>query len=464
MNLLVIRTDLSGHAGHVEAAGAYGRALEPLFDRVVANDVRGANGPGACDVLPFPFLTEPEVRSVAARASFTLALSCTTPDRFARLAGAANVGLTSWETDRLPLIPSWGLSESPWLAPLNAMDAVWVPNAHTRRVFAAAGVTAPLRVVPCPLRDADDPAEMPVPELYHLDRTPAWGAGLARVARLQGNRFRLSRSLMRAVAPRLRQSLLTRLRSAEQPVPGPARQTLLCPAADGPRGGLRLLLSEWTEFKHRTGDAAWSLVVQTAPATAQAGAFDLVVSYWLHVQALKRQTGVRDAGVYLSVGLPSGPARDPWLGRATALVVPSLGEAFGGAALTALASGKPAILPRHTAFADYVPAEYPYAFESRPAMLSFLGGPDAAYDPTSAWQVPLPFALAEAMTRLASDPPDRRAAAVRLAQAYLEGRCGPERIHRVLAEEVVRLQEMQANDTEAARKWAQVQRQASGGR
>ena len=56
-------------------------------------------------------------------------------------------------------------------------------------------------------------------------------------------------------------------------------------------------------------------------------------------------------------------------------MAPSLGEGFCGPAAMALGLGKPLITPRHTAFADYVPEDYPYAFETRPVIVNFVHDP-----------------------------------------------------------------------------------------
>jgi glycosyltransferase involved in cell wall biosynthesis len=56
-----------------------------------------------------------------------------------------NVGMTVWETDRIP---------AHWLGLLNAVDAVVVPSAINRQVFEAAGVHRPVSVVPHARRHA----------------------------------------------------------------------------------------------------------------------------------------------------------------------------------------------------------------------------------------------------------------------------------------------------------------------
>jgi len=65
------------------------------------------------------------------------------PDHFARIAAAEPdkriIGMTTWETDRLP---------AHWASQINAVERVIVPCEWNREVFARAGVTVPIHVVP----------------------------------------------------------------------------------------------------------------------------------------------------------------------------------------------------------------------------------------------------------------------------------------------------------------------------
>jgi glycosyltransferase involved in cell wall biosynthesis len=430
MKLLVIWGDLQSRADYAHAAGAYGGLLREWFDHVVGVDLAAAP-PRRRDPFPYPLVSEAEAQARAARAQFALALSCAPPDRYLRCPRAANVGLTGWDTDRLP--------HPGWVESLNAMDALWVPTTHTRDLFAAAGVTAPLCVIPCPL-SVPAPDELPQGELYHLDRAPLWGAGLARIARFKGNRFRLSRRLMQSVGPGVTRSLLARQRIAPQALTASPDPTVACFAQDGERNGLWLLLAEWMEFKRRTEAAPWRLVLQTGALDWRLPVSDLILPCWEHVQALKRQLGVDRSDVFLWTGEPSSAEVDALLGHVQACVIPSLGERFPGPAVRALAVGKLIVGARHTALADCLPADYPYTFATKPTMVSFVRDAHRGdYDPASRWAVPAPFALAGALGRLAADSPATRAVVGRRAGMHLEAWCGRDRVRSLLADELQRL-------------------------
>jgi glycosyltransferase involved in cell wall biosynthesis len=436
MDLLVIRGDLQSHSGYSAAARDYCRLLHGLADRLVGVDIHFSSD-RPYERFPFPIVPEDEARRLAATAANPLVLSFTTPDHYAQYPRAVNVGLTFWETDRLPL---QGAEQSPWAGYANRMDAIWLPSSHIKTVFAAAGVTVPMRVIPWPVRPPAPAAEgLPDGTVYDLDRQPLLGDALYTAATTEGRRSEKLKRLLEWVRPRAERVLLSRLRSSPRAIPDPAGHTLLCVAQDVPRKGLLLFLSEWLEFKRRRAAQPWSLILKTSPINPRTPAFDFVTRFWRHIQAVRRQLGVGRAGVYLWTGDLTGPDFDRLLHHTFGCVAPSMGEGFCGPAAFALALGKPLVAPRHTAFGDYVPAGHRYAFESRPVHLSFVGDPLRVYDPASTWAVPAPFALADALTRLAQDSPAQRAEVARRGAEHLASWCGPERVRSLLAEEIGRL-------------------------
>ncbi len=436
MNLLVIRGDLQSHSGHSSAARDYCRVAEGIFDRVVGVDIHfSAERP--FEPFTHPIVSESEARRLAAQADFALVATFSTPNNYACYPGAANVGLTAWETDRLPL---QGAIRSPWIEQIQAMDSLWVMSAHTKAVCESAGVTTPIRVLPWPARMAPSAqGGLPECQIYDLDCRPWLGSKLIAFARLKGYRFRWSRWLMERSGPRAVAHFLNRLRTSSNAIESPAERALVCVAQDVPRKGLLLFLAEWLEFKRRPEAAPWTLILKTTPIDPRTTPFDFVTRFWLHVDALKRQLGVRRAGVYLWTGNLSGPDFARLLGNSHGAIAASLGEGFCGPAAQALTLGKPLVTPRHTSFADYVPEGYRYAYASQPATVSFVNDPLRVYDPASSWQVPAPFAMSAALSRLAKDTPEQRAQVGERTRQYVESQCGPKRVRQILEEEVRRL-------------------------
>src|SRR5262249_46048424 len=156
-------------------------------------------------------------------------------------------------------------------------------------------------------------------------------------------------------------------------------------------------------------------------------------------RSLKRQLGVRRAGVFLWAGGLSERDFDRLLSAPFACVVPSLGEGFCGPAVQALLLGKPVLAPRHTALADYLPADHPYSFATGRAAGRSVGAPLGFSPPSSSWHVPEPFALAYGFARLVSDSPERRAEACRKSREACEQWCSVEPVRGLLAGELAHL-------------------------
>jgi glycosyltransferase involved in cell wall biosynthesis len=433
MRLLVIRGDLQSHSGYSASARDYCSLLAEFFDRLVGVDIHySIDRP--YEEFPYPLVSEQTAQRLARDAKSSLVISLTTPNHYARYAGAVNVGLTFWETDRLPL---QGAERSPWVDLANQMSALWAPCTHTKHVFEAAGVRVPICVLPWPIAaPGPQPPGLPAGEIYDLDRRPLLAPILAGLARFRETRFRWSRWLMMHGGPHAAPRLLAELRTTAQAIPCPEEHALLCVAQDVPRKGLLLFLSEWMEFKRREHAAPWRLILKSTSIDPRLPRFDFVTRFWDHVQALKRQLGVVQAGVYLWTGDLSATDFQRLLAHTHGQVAPSLGEGFCGPAALALALGKPLIAPRHTAFADYLAAAYPYSFTTRPVSVSFVRDPLRAYDPASAWHIPAPFALADALSRFAQDSPERRTTISAQASTHFASWCSPARVRELLTEQI----------------------------
>jgi glycosyltransferase involved in cell wall biosynthesis len=320
------------------------------------------------------------------------------------------------------------------------MNALWLPTTHTKEVFEKAGVTVPIRVIPWPIpipKGSD--YGLPEGEIYDLDRNPLFGKTLTSIAQITEDRFRVTRWLKNHAGPRARTRLLGRLRSSPSAIAEPEKTAFLCVAQDVPRKGLALFLSEWLEFKRRPESKPYSLILKTYPINPQTSKFDFVVRFWKHVKALKRQLTVDAARVFLWTGDLTGDDFNRLLDNAFAQVAPSFGEGFCGPAALAIASAKPLVAPRHTAFGDYITADYPYAFATRPARISFVDDPLRVYDPASSWHLPLPFAVADALSRLVREDRGDRDHACWRARAAFRNWCGQERVGDLLGKELEHL-------------------------
>jgi hypothetical protein len=433
MKLLVIRGDLQSHSGYSAAARDYSKQLQGLFDKTLGVDIH--HSPlRPFEPFIFPLVDEAVAQAEAQSAEFALILSFTTPSHYTRYKRCANVGLTFWETDRLP---SQGCDRSPWIDNANEMDALWLPSLHTKNVFMKAGVTVPMRVIPWPLEIPEQVGEgLPGGQLYRMDQNSLPLAGFATVGALQEDRFNWTRRLTSMTGPAAQKLFLQRLRTSSQKLARSLPDTFLCVAQHVPRKALLLFLSEWMEFKRYKEAGPWRLILKTSSIDPSKATFDLVSYFWHHLQALKKQLRVPRSEVYLWADDLTGPDFLKLVGNTYAVVAPSLGEGFCGPVALALGLGKPVAAPRHTAFNDYLAPGYRYSYDSHPAHVSFVEDPIPIYDPASVWNVPVPFAMSQTLLWLASDSAESRKRECLRASAHLRNWCQPVRVRSLLADEV----------------------------
>jgi hypothetical protein len=233
-------------------------------------------------------------------------------------------------------------------------------------------------------------------EVYALDRRLPFGERINGLARFRGGRWTATRWLTNSAAPCLTKLAVRSWRGRPADVLASQRPFLLCLTREDLREGLRLLLGEWMEFR-RQSSAALDLVLRTCLPESARSTFEFVAQYWEQVQALKRQLGVRRAGVYLWLRDEDDAGDELLLDAARALVVVARGQSFADPLTLALRNQKPVIAPH----CDELPAGYPFTFATRPAVLRFLGEP-RRYDTSSQpWPIPEGFELAKAIGRLA---------------------------------------------------------------
>jgi hypothetical protein len=433
MKLLILRGDLQSQAGYSTAIRAYCALLEAFFDRVVGVDVHfSADRP--FEAFPHPVVSDRQARDLAADSDFTIALSITTPDHYRRFAGAVNVGLTFWETD---LWPMFDKDKSPWVARANRMDRLWTASKHAKAVFRNLGVNIPIQVIPWPVEaPAPPPAGLPDGSVYDLDRCLHSTHSLVWCAAFKARWFRWSRRLADVITKRAGARLLKQWTVPARSIPGGGTRSFLCVAQDVPRKGLPLLLAEWMEFKRRPEATDWSLILKSKPYCPATSRHEFVANFWQNVQTLKRQTGVPQAGIYLWVEDMKGRELDRLLANTFGSIVASMGEGFCGPAALALAMKKPLVTPRHTSLADFIRADYPYVFPTRPVRMRLVN--DDLYGVHSSWHVAEPYALANCLSRVVTDTPGEREAAGSEGADLLARWCCPERVRSLLVQELER--------------------------
>jgi hypothetical protein len=267
---------------------------------------------------------------------------------------------------------------------------------------------------------------------------------------LKARWFGWSRRAARLIASGAGNCYLNHLRATSGAIPDVGAKSFLCVAQDVPRKGLLLFLSEWLEFKHCRDARSWSLILKSMPYNTGVSKFDFVSKFWRHIRNLKRQLRIDRAHVYLWTSDLPNKDFNRLIGNTFASVSPSFGEGFCGPAGIALASNRPLIAPRHTALIDYLPANYPFLFDSRPVRGQFVDDAVGLYAPHSTWHVPEPGAMAHSLQEAITCDALSRAVAGEQAKQHLASWCSPDRVRKLLALEVAWAEEKSNQITERA--------------
>jgi glycosyltransferase involved in cell wall biosynthesis len=277
--------------------------------------------------------------------------------------GKRNVGLTVWETDRIP---------AHWRTLLDGAERVIVPCTQNRDVFVAGGVRSPVHVVP------------------HV-RRHAWNAFTPAEIEAARERFGL----------------------------GGARFVFYAISAWDPRKALPGLLAAFVRaFRADDGVA---LVLKTGPVGYGAPPFYAQEStLGMAQRAVDAATDALDRDAPTICVLPyelSGRGIDLIHAIGDAYVSLSHGEGFALGLFDAATRGTPAIATGWGGHLDYLVPDWPGAVPCRMAIVPVWPPWRPSYWPSQRWAQPDPDAAVAAMQALVADPGPARAAAAAIAES-----------------------------------------------
>jgi glycosyltransferase involved in cell wall biosynthesis len=277
--------------------------------------------------------------------------------------GKRNVGMTVWETDRIP---------AHWRTLLDAAERVIVPCTQNRDVFVAGGVRSPVHVVP------------------HV-RRHAWNAFAPAEVDAARERFGLSDARfvfysINAWDPRKAlPALLDAFVRAFAPDDGVALLLKTGPVGYGPPP---FYAPEPTlAMSQRAFDAATDALDRDAPTIC-------VLPYELSGRGVDLCHALGDAYVSLSHG-----------------------EGFALGLFDAATRGTPAIATGWGGHLDYLEPAWPGAVPSRPAVVPVWPPWRPSYWPSQHWAQPDVDAAIAMMRSLVADPAPARAAAAAIAES-----------------------------------------------
>jgi hypothetical protein len=241
-------------------------------------------------------------------------------------------------------------------------------------------------------------AETAVGEWFDLDRAPPFAPLLARLARFRGAMVHME-PLTRRTGPVFGRLLLGAIRCAA-PLIRLNRPLLVCPGRDSSTHPVLLVLAEWLEFRQAAPADGWSLLIHTAPDYTRNTGVALITELWEHVQTLKRQFGIHQARVFLQVSDAARYEEAQCMPLADALLVTHLDAKSSALLHHAVPGSRPVVCP------DVVAEQYStmggfYGYATRQTVLK--RSDSNKNDAAGAYQVPEPFAIANAIRRLVND-------------------------------------------------------------
>ncbi len=319
--LLIVRGDLSSWSGYSHAIGAYVARLKDDYDRIIGVDIHTHPATRRA-TWPHAVVRDNEIAAILTSHPWDATiLTISTPDYFRRWFGATNIGLFFWETTRI--------DRPNWISRINAMDEMWAPAPFMVSVLKDEGVTAPIRVVPCPL---------------HIDTLRY------EPSPMSGGRV-LVQELRSSPEDATHQVTLSDLRDS-------VRYLFLATNSFIPRKGFAVLFQEWFSVARRYPETA--LLVKTSSLDINETPEDLKARLELLATDIARQHDLVSTQIYVYAG-PLDPAGMAQMSQVCdAAISLSFGEGLGLGLFENLLADKPIICPRHTSFADYLPKEYPY--------------------------------------------------------------------------------------------------------
>lgn len=382
--VLIVRGDLNSYSGYAYATRLYLEWLECQFDIVLGVDLHGHPSRHVA-IWPYPLISD-EYISSAIRADNTdvVVLTISTPDNFRPFASARNIGLFFWETNRL--------GNQAWVAAMNEIDEVWVPAAFMQEMLESEGVEVRVIYRPCPMPEGSEtPHPTVFPDLV-LREIPLRAGATARPIPL--SELRASSDLL----------LLS-------------TNTLI------PRKGFPVLADEWLGVVEAHPRAALVLKVSSIDVTETANRLFERVATLFRLVAGRHQ--VEASRVYLCTGTLSPDTMRAMGQVCDAFLTLSFGEGLGLGLFENLLAGKPALCPRHTSFAEFLPPDYPYFLETEVANFG-LADPVGVNPISARWGVPREGSLIATIDSLITDLREHRTqAAVAAAVDHFRTVCHP---------------------------------------
>jgi len=271
-----------------------------------------------------------------------LVLNITTPDNFAYIPGAQNIGCFFWETDRFPPTMQWKNA-------IEKMDYMWAPTGFVKDVIVNNGYSRPVAVIPWPQHS------------HKISTT------LTPVFISAHNEFAF-------VVPESLSELRQRY-----------KMVFLAIKKYCPRKGFLILLEEWMDFIASTQQEKVCLIIKTSHLNNTVEPLVLYNELTDAINTLKRQYGLSVVHIYFIFDLLDNVEMEYLYACSDAQISTALGEGFGGPVVESLLRGKPAITARHSSYEYLLSPDYPLLMKNDYVNVGLIG--NDIYSLSSKWSI-----------------------------------------------------------------------------
>lgn len=438
--IIALRGDLFSDSGYSRAIRALADVLRHYCAQLCGISLHG-HASRRFNRFDHRVVTERELAELVADGFDVVHVNVTTPDHFAHVTGATNIGYFFWETDKFP-------RDAFWLPRLKFMDRLWAPSTWQGALMRRTTGHDDIPVVPWPQPDHPvDGAAL----LRALDD----GLASVRVHR-EMSRDELANYVLRASPPGVRDDE-KRIEEDEHCAGASHRfdpglggvvpelfarpgDTFLAIQTDAPRKGLPVLLSGWCRFKRSRAGKTAKLLIKASSLDVHADFYRTHFEFSLAVNQAKQRFGLDRPDVYFVYDRLTDLQLAALTKSSDALVSATFGEGFGGPIAEALILGVPVITPNHTSLRDLVGDDYPLAVASEPHVLA-LWHNLPTYSQSSTWYVPDEDSLVGRFEQFAALSKTERARLAARARRALLDHAGVGAVRRVVFQEMKRLSE-----------------------
>jgi len=361
LKTLIVRGDLRSYSGYSYATRCYIKKWRQNYDEIIGNDISYHPARHA-DIWQYPLIDEKDIVETCKNNDNVTVITISSPSNFQRFAGAKNIGLFFYETDRFGILA--------WRDKILLMDEIRVPAPFLGNLVRSIK-DSPLVVV--------DP--VPLDECLEAINPNKINTNFSKLQTFAGN------------TDKTNSSSLSNLRSQYSHI-------FFSSCTMIPRKGLPVLAHEWLDFVKENKTCA--LLLKVSSIDISHSRIDIMKSLFKIFKLVSSQYSYREWNVYITTNSLSDAEISEIQGHADAFVTCSFGEGFGLGLFESLIMGKAVVCPAHSTFRDLLPFDYPYFLQTEIENYG-IGDPACVYPISARWGVPTAGSLKRVLSKFIFD-------------------------------------------------------------